>query len=131
MKQASLFDLPVFPYGGEPPVVRGSRTSQAAAEHISLKIGAKQRAVLLALHEHGPLSDEALDRVLHATSPYRPRRREMTLAGYIKDSGQTVLGSSGLHMTLWELTDLGEETASRLNPAAAPVGARTGLRPGG
>ena len=130
MQQLSLLDLPVKPYGGAVPSAP-SKPSRDAAKKITPVLGTWQKRVLLALHEHGPLSDEALDRVLHceATRTARPRRRELMMAGYIEDSTDRVLGVGQVMVTLWQITKTGEETARYL--AATPVDASTGMRSGG
>lgn len=111
--------LPVLPYGGEVGHVAGSETSRAAAKAIEDKVGPKQAMVLLALDKHGPLTDEALTRVCGwpPENPARPRRRELTRTGFIRDSGDRCLGSSGLYQTLWCLTPKGEAKALELKEA--------------
>ena len=116
--QASLFDIPVKPYGGRVPSAP-SKPSRDAAKKITPGLGKWQKRVLLALYEQGPLSDEALDRVLHceATRTARPRRRELMLAGYIEDSTDRVMGVGGVYVTLWQLSRMGEEAAQFLAAA--------------
>lgn len=114
--------LPVLPYAGVPPSVDRD-TSKAAAEAIGPKVGNLQCRVLLALYSQPGLSDEGLDRVLGLTKPCRPRRRELEIAGFVRDSGQRSQGSSGLLMTCWELTKAGEIKAREL--LTAPLTART------
>jgi hypothetical protein len=110
--------LPALPYGGEVPHVTGSETSAAAAKAIEPKLGNLQRQVLLALDMFGPLSDEALDRVCHATKPLRPRRVELTRVGLITDSGDRIKAESGLLVALWTLTAAGEAKALELKEAS-------------
>lgn len=109
-------DLPVKPYANKAPRVKGSETSAAAAEAIEPKLGTKQAVVLLALDKHGPLTDEALTRVCGwpPENPARPRRRELTRSGFVRDSGDRCIGGSGLYQTLWCLTDKGERKAKEL-----------------
>ena len=114
-RQMSIFDIPVRPYANRVPSAP-SAPSKAAAAVIEKSLGKWQRRVLQALNEYGPLSDEALDRVLgcEATRTARPRRRELTMAGYIEDSNDRVMGVGGVMVTLWQNTQLGQETAEVL-----------------
>ena len=128
VEQKSLFELPtpsnydglqlpVMPYAGRVPAAP-TDTSRAAAAAIESKLGSWQRKVLRALYEWGPLSDEALERVLHCetTRTSRPRRRELELTGFVCDSGDRVMGTSGTQVILWALTPKGEQAAREVNP---------------
>jgi hypothetical protein len=109
-QQPSLFDA-VKPYAGKAPRVRQSATSTAAAEAIEPKLGSLQLKVLRLLASYGPLSDETIDRLGLARSTLRPRRVELTKAGYVVDSGDRVKGESGLLMTLWTLSEKGKKSS--------------------
>ena len=113
--QPSFYDLPARPYGGKAPAARKD-TSRAGAKRIAPKVLSLQQRVLLALHEYGPLSDEAIERVLHvdATRSSRPRRRELELEGFIVDSGDRIKADSGVYVVLWALTKKGEDAARAL-----------------
>lgn len=114
MNNATQLDLfsARLPYAGGVPHA-GTDTSRAGALAIAPRVGSLQRRVLLALLAQPGLTDEGLERVLgcEATRSSRPRRRELELAGLIKDSGERVMGSAGVQHIAWELTDAGIATA--------------------
>ena len=115
-QQLSLLDvtLPVAPYSGRVPSAPKD-TSVAAAEAFTPKHGTWQYRVLMAFYEYGPLTDEALERLLndHHRSA-RPRRRELEKSGFIEDSGSRVKGSAEVYQVLWQLTPQGVVLAERL-----------------
>lgn len=112
--QLDLFSLPVRPYAGKVPS-RPKDTSVAAAEAFAPKQGSWQWRVVMAFYQHGPLTDEALERVLHDEHrSARPRRRELELKGFIEDSGERITGTAGMRQALWQLTTSGLALAERL-----------------
>lgn len=123
--QPQLFDddfEPVRPYAGHAPYADRSDTSIAAAKDINSdeKLGEWQKKVLLSLVH--PATDEKLEWRLgcERTRTSRPRRCELTLAGYVEDSGDRVKSDiSGKFVTVWRLTPKGEAAAARLT---LPVG---------
>ena len=98
-----------LPEGYPRPAQRYSETSVAAAQSISDRtLGDLHRRVYAHLRDTGGNTDEAAMTALGmAPNTYRPRRRELELAGYVKDSGRTVRGNSGRTMVVWCVTDRG------------------------
>jgi hypothetical protein len=93
-------------YGGNPPFVSGSDTSEAAAESIKPSSSTLRFKVLTFIKEaglQGATDDEvevALD-LRHQTAS--ARRRELVLSGHIRDSGSRRPTRSGRGATVWEL----------------------------
>lgn len=104
--------LPVFPYAGRVPDA-GTDTSRDAAAAIAPKLGDWQEKVLRALAVR-PMSDEQIEDYLGCarTRTSRPRRRELELKGYVKDSGERIEGDSGHKQIVWQLTAAGCELLS-------------------
>jgi hypothetical protein len=97
MTQAELSAL-----WNQAPAVRHSETSKAAAEDIQQCAGTLRAKVLGYLKASGPASDEAMQRALHmGANTQRPRRRELELAGLVRDSGKRTKTSSGRSAVLW------------------------------
>lgn len=117
--------LPALPYAGGVGSV-AQETSRAAAEAMKVKAGSLQAKVILLLDQYGPLSDETIDRLAGAVKPLRPRRAELTKAtedrpAYVRDSGDTCTGSSGLQMITWELTPDGAKLAEQIKKDAGAM----------
>ena len=114
--QPTLWEA-VLPYHGIPEA--GTATSRAAARAIAPKAGTLQALVLTTLLDE-PLTDEALEHRpgYWQTRSLRPRRRELELAGFVRDTG-TRRGSliSGHDAIVWGLTPKGRESALELRPS--------------
>lgn len=87
----------------DPPAVRSSATSRAAAESIAPKAGTLRALVLDAIQKSAyGLTDEDLQEILHLNpSTQRPRRIELVRMGLVCDSGETRLTRSGRKATVW------------------------------
>lgn len=111
--QGSFWDG-VRPYGGQPPSAP-TDTSRAAADDMDPKLGEWQTRVLCALFLM-PGTDEQLEARLDCerTRTSRPRRRELELAGYVRDSGARETGWAGKQQIVWELTAKGRAKAETL-----------------
>jgi hypothetical protein len=103
-KYPDLFDYTPPPYRGEPPSVRHSETSKAAAQKIKKAIGPLHKRILAHL-ENGGATDEEMQRDLDmGANTQRPRRRELQLLGKIEDSGQTRLTRAGHSAVVWQIS---------------------------
>lgn len=88
----------------DPPFQRHSATSLAAAEAIQPKLGALQAWVLdyIRACKHYGATDEQMQHAMSlGANTQRPRRRELQLAGLIKDSGRTRATASGRQAVVW------------------------------
>ncbi len=95
-------------YGGKPPHVEGSDTSEAAAEKIVESAGTLQARVFAFLKQSGPhgCTDEFLQKNLKLKAQTETaRRRELVLKGLVVDSGTKRTVSSGRSATVWVLCD--------------------------
>ena len=112
--QIPLFE-PVRPYGQVPHA--GTDTSRAAAEDMEPNLGKWQQRVLLTLLE-APATDEAIEERLGCirTRTSRPRRRELELAGFVRDSGERAIGHAGKPQIIWALTPVGIAKALKVQP---------------
>lgn len=89
------------------PFVRGSATSEAAAESMEPEAGTLRAEVLNAIRRNTPpgLTDEELQEGLPMpANTERPRRRELERAGLIRDSGTTRPTKSGRQAVVWVAT---------------------------
>lgn len=96
--QGDLFDE------DRPPFVRGSATSEAAAEAIGEVTGHLRRMVFELLGEHlqGGLTDHQMQELLVMNpSTQRPRRVELVDQGFVIDSGRRRLTPSGRAAVVW------------------------------
>jgi hypothetical protein len=92
-----------------PPAVRGSATSQAAADSIAPLTGRLLLQVLAAFEaagEAGLTDEEGMERTKLGGSTYRPRRVSLVEAGKVRDSGKTRPTLSGRRASVWIKTDL-------------------------
>ena len=95
-------DLPLLSYNNRAPAVQHSATSGAAADSIEPHISAMQARILDYLAWSGGSTDEELqDGLKLAQSTERPRRRELELAGRVRDSGATRKTKSGRSAVVW------------------------------
>lgn len=94
-----------LPYGGVPPAVSHSDTSNKAAEEIKPSVSRLQEVVLSALHKSRfGETDESLSWITGLPpNTLRPRRRELQLMGKIKDSGERRRCKSGRSAVVWVL----------------------------
>ena len=93
-----------LPYGGHAGFVAGSETSEAAAMSIEPDVGTKQGVILALLRSHGPMTDDALEKITGwRHQSVSARRRELVLAGLVVDSGATARTSSGRKATVWQV----------------------------
>lgn len=92
----------LLPESHDPPFVRHSESSAAAAESIAPVAGTLEAAVYRWLDANGPATDEQMQEALEmVANTQRPRRRGLVKAGRvfpIDDLGQT---SSGRKATRW------------------------------
>jgi hypothetical protein len=86
------------------PFVRGSATSEAAAEEINEVSGALRIRVyeLLCAYEKTGLADHEMQQLLAMNpSTQRPRRIELVNQGHVCDSGRTRPTPSGRQAVVW------------------------------
>lgn len=99
-----LFGWKPPPYRGEPPAVRNSPTSVAAAQQIKKAITPLHKKILAHLTVQ-PSTDEEMQNNLHmSANTQRPRRRELQLMEKIEDSGETRATRSKRQATIWRIT---------------------------
>jgi hypothetical protein len=92
-----------LPYGGLPPHV-DTDTSKAASVAMETNAGTLRSQVLKFIEEAGGTGrtdDEIEDLLKMKGSTVRPRRRELEIAGKIRDSGQVRKTRSGRDATIW------------------------------
>ncbi len=91
------------------PAQRHSETSVAAAESISDRsLGDLHRKVYAYLLRTGGATDEAgINALGMSPSTYRPRRRELELDGFVRDSGAKWKTASGRAAVVWVVTEKG------------------------
>lgn len=99
MSQGDLF----VAYGGKPPRVRGSDTSEAAADSVRGVTGQLRARVFafIGAQAHGATCDEveASLGLRHQTASARVR--ELSLAGVIRDTGERRRTRSGRNAAVW------------------------------
>lgn len=91
-------------YGGRPPFVRGSSTSEAAADSMTNASGKIRRQVLehiVALGPHGATCDEIEDALDLRHQTASARVRELALLSRILDSGRKRPTRSGRNAVVW------------------------------
>jgi hypothetical protein len=93
------------PYGGDPPSVSHSETSQAAARQIKKRVGPLHLVIIKFLTDnpHGATDEEMQIRIPMPANTERPRRRELELLGRVADSGRRKLTSTGRMAVVWAL----------------------------
>ena len=94
----------VMTYKGKPPSVRGSDTSHAAAESMRSSAPPLRERVLKLIRNAGSrgLTDDEIEVITglrHQTAS--ARRRELVLAGKVRDSGGRRRTRSGRGATVW------------------------------
>ena len=94
------------PYYGEPPHVKGSATSMAAAQSVSLSAATKREAVyqfIKSCGELGATDEEIINHFKHEWSANTPRARrvELVAGGSVIDSGHTRETASHRQATIW------------------------------
>lgn len=98
--------LPVKPYAGHVPSVKGSDTSEEAARSQEPNVGTKQLTILEEFRSHSEgLTDDELEGLTgwrHQT--VSARRRELVLGGLVRDTGERRLTSSNRSATVWAAT---------------------------
>ena len=97
------------PYGGRPPFVRGSDTSEAASDSVADSAGTKRGEVLEALRLAGArgLTDwEIQQRTGGLHQSMTARRRELVLRGLVRDSGRRRATQTGRQAVVWVLVTL-------------------------
>ena len=87
----------------EPPFQRHSSTSHDASQSIAKHIGGLQERLLSYLADNpAGATDEAMGEALKLPgNTLRPRRRELQIAGLIKDSGRYGYTKSGRKAVVW------------------------------
>jgi hypothetical protein len=90
-------------------------TSRAAARGITVKAGTQRGRIMLAIHNHGGLTDyEIHDTTDIKPDTLRPRRVELVDAGLVLPAGDRKRQHGGQDWTIWTCTPLGHETAREL-----------------
>ena len=86
----------------EAPSIRGSETSEAAAQAIKPSVTQLQQEVFDAIQFFGGATDDQVQEFTGlAGSTQRPRRIELVRMGKIKDSGLCAKTRSGRAATIW------------------------------
>ena len=89
----------------QPPSVRSSATSIAAAESIKPSAARLRQQVLEHIRECGGCSDEqGMEATGLQPNTYRPRRCELVDCGQVIDSGRKALTRSGRSAVVWIAT---------------------------
>lgn len=100
------------PYGGEPPHAAGSWTSRYAAQNAKSK--EMQKRILALLERHGPLDDDQIGEKLGCGRYYSaPARCELTVAGYVVETGVHHRNHNGNPVTVWRIIRPDEEPVPR------------------
>lgn len=89
-----------------PPYQRHSETSKDAAHRIEPDAGTLRARVLAVLRAqpHAGLTDQEMQTMLCMDpSTQRPRRVELVIEGFVRDSGRTRGTKSGRRATVWEV----------------------------
>lgn len=87
-----------------PPAQRHSPTSVLAAEAIEPRVATLRRTVLEYMRGRGEdgATDEEVQDALHMNpSTERPRRVELVMGGFVRDSGRTRKTRSNRSATVW------------------------------
>lgn len=84
------------------PAIRGSVTSQAAADAIAPHLNRMERIVFEALKRE-PMTDLELIEVTGLGQSARPRRIKLTERGLVEDSGTTRKTASGRQAVVWRV----------------------------
>ena len=93
--QLPIFDIP-------PHVHQG--TSYEAALMVRAEVSELRIKVLDFLEEHGPATDEEMQRgIPMAANTQRPRRRELVLKGLVIDSEERRKTRSGCNAIVWKI----------------------------
>ena len=109
MKQVTLFDLvsrEAEPLPQRAPFVRGSDTSEAAADSITPHGGRLRQmvfAVIVAAGDAGRTDDEIEVQTGLPHQTASARRRELVLAGRISDTGLRRTTRSGRKAAVWKV----------------------------
>jgi hypothetical protein len=88
----------------DPPSVRGSETSEAAAESIKPEASRLREIVLCFIRASGQgglTDDEMQELIPMGCNTQRPRRVELVNAGYVFNSGRKRKTKSGRDATVW------------------------------
>jgi hypothetical protein len=94
-------------YDPDAPAQLHSPTSQAAAADVQPRAATLRRAVLdwlASRGETGGTDEEGIEATGIGPSTYRPRRIELWLGGFVRDSGQVRLTRSNRRATVWVAT---------------------------
>ncbi len=104
----TLSDLPLFgapqrPRVEAPPFIHGSETSRQAAVAIRPAAGTLRARVLAAIEaaSDGLTDEEGCEATGMNPSTWRPRRGELLVGGFIRDTGRTRKSASGREATIW------------------------------
>ncbi|HUT56646.1 MAG TPA: hypothetical protein VNA25_02100 [Phycisphaerae bacterium] len=92
------------PYAGKLPAVKGSETSEAAAEDAAGGAKSIRRMIYEFLTRVGGATDDEIEEMFtlrHQTAS--ARRRELVLRGLVRDSGHQKPTRSGSNATIWEV----------------------------
>src|SRR5262245_32382047 len=88
-------------YGGLPPHVAGSDTSEAAALSVVGSVATIRRQVYELLVWQPMTDDELEQRTGYRHQTVSARRRELVLLGFVEDSQRRALTRSGRSATVW------------------------------
>lgn len=100
------------PYRGHPPHARGSDTSAEAADSMRVRaMRLSERAVWWfdMSRNQGMTDHELAERLGTSLQTAVPRRRELVIAGLVRDSGRRRKTPSGRRATVWVRTGDGEQ----------------------
>ena len=92
------------PYGGKAPFQKHSITSEASATQILVHSKSAKSDIwkYLLRRDRRGATDEMIQKELKINpSTQRPRRRELVLEGFVRDSGETGITGSGRKATIW------------------------------
>lgn len=85
---------------------RVQETSLAAFADAIPKLGARQKAVVEALREHGPHTNLELSYILHwPINVTTPRVRELVLMGVVREKEKRPCHHSGRRSIAWEVIE--------------------------
>lgn len=98
---------PRIPYRGKAPHTAGSDTSREAAEAIEPEKGSLQYEVLAYLRKmrsFGSTDEQGAQALGISGNTYRPRRRELEIMGFVKETDMRRPTESGRTATVWRAT---------------------------
>lgn len=91
-------------YGGIPPYQKHSKTSKAASLSSIPSVGTKRARVLELIcqaRQNGQTDDELMSLTGWGGNTVRPRRRELVLGNFVRNSGRTRPTRMGQQASVW------------------------------